>query len=77
MTAVAGTLAYAVEVEADRAVVIIEKFVTENTDDRFHDRNRRDLDRFLVRPTDGNENKVEPGKLLPERRCSRLLMRCT
>lgn len=40
MTAAAGSLAYAAKSNAERTVLIIEEFVTGQTEDRLHERNR-------------------------------------
>lgn len=63
MTAVAGTLAYARQAGADRAVLVVEEFITDRTDDRLHTRNQRDLEQFLARLTGGEHIALAPGRL--------------
>jgi hypothetical protein len=49
MTATAGTLAYALQNKADRAVLIIHEFITTKTLDERHAMNRADYDAFIYR----------------------------
>jgi hypothetical protein len=64
LTAVAGTLAYAEQSKAARAVFIVHEFVTSETSDEKHDRNKADLDRFVVRLTGGAVRQLTPGQLI-------------
>lgn len=49
LTALAGSLAYAREVGASTAVLVVHEFVTDQTSDERHAANARDLDAFLRR----------------------------
>jgi hypothetical protein len=49
LTAVAGTVAYAVAEVADMAVLVIHEFKTSMTDDALHEANNRDLEKYLRR----------------------------
>ena len=49
LTAVAGSLAYAIANDADTAVLVIHEFRTCKTDDTLHNVNAQDLDDFLLR----------------------------
>jgi len=49
LTAVAGTLAYAVAEGAGLAVLVLHEFKTRKTSDPLHEANARDLDAFLLR----------------------------
>src|SRR5690606_7826021 len=64
ITAVAGTLAYARDAGANRAVLVVEEFVTRATKDHLHARNQRDLERFIARLTSGRYSVLPPGRLI-------------
>jgi len=49
LTAVAGTLAYAIAEGADTAAFVIHEFKTRKTADPLHEANARDLAHFLIR----------------------------
>jgi hypothetical protein len=49
LTAVAGTLAYAIAEHADTAVLVVHEFLTNKTKDHLHARNAKDYDAFLTR----------------------------
>jgi uncharacterized protein DUF6946 len=49
LTAVAGALAFAGEVKANRAVFVVHEFITNLTDDAKHRANALDLDAFVAR----------------------------
>jgi hypothetical protein len=53
LTAVAGTLAYAVSINAQRAVFVVHEFITSETDDANHRINEIDLDNFVARLSAG------------------------
>jgi hypothetical protein len=63
LTGVAGTLAFAREHKADRAVFIVHEFVTDLTDDAKHKANADDLDAFVTRLTSGAIRSVPAGVL--------------
>ena len=53
LTGIAGTLAWAREIAASRAVFIVHEFITDQTRDADHARNATDLSTFLNRFSDG------------------------
>lgn len=63
LTAVAGTLAYAREIGAARALLVIHEFVTDRTTDAKHAANSRDLDGFVKRLSAGEIDRVEGGQV--------------
>lgn len=63
LTGVAGTLAFAQENEATRAVFIVEVFETLNTSRAKLNSNAADLDNFVGRLTSGARNQLNPGIL--------------
>jgi len=64
LTALAGAVAFAVENEASRAILVVHEFVTDQTDHAKHRANMRDLNAFVARLTDGAIRAVQPGKLV-------------
>jgi hypothetical protein len=64
LTGVAGSIAFATEAKADRAIFIVHEFVTDRTDDAKHRANARDLDAFVSRLTAGRVSSVPSGTLL-------------
>ena len=64
MTAIAGTLAWAQQLEAPRAVLIIHEFQTNRTSIRNLDRNAQDLEQFITRLTAGKVVRVPAGILV-------------
>jgi hypothetical protein len=64
LTAVAGTIAYAAERSAKRAVVVVHEFRTHNTDDSLLADNQRDLERFVDRVSNGRTGRVPMNHLL-------------
>lgn len=64
LTAAAGALAYARELGASRAVLIVHEFVTERAEDRMQAANYADLSAFAARLSDGEHPTVEAGRLL-------------
>jgi hypothetical protein len=61
LTGVAGTLAWAREIAASRAVFIVHEFVTDQTHDDKHRQNSADLNQFVMRLSDGAVHGVEAG----------------
>jgi hypothetical protein len=64
LTATAGALAYAEEIRATRAVLVVHEFITEKTDDRMQSANYGDLSAFVARLSDGEHTSVEAGRLI-------------
>jgi hypothetical protein len=64
LTGIAGTLAWAREIKATRAVFAIHEFVTAQTSDDKHAQNASDLNRFLERLTDGAISNLPQGTLV-------------
>lgn len=64
LTAVAGSLAWARELSAERAVLVVHEFVTERTSDTRHAQNAADLDRFVHRLTEGAHASLAKGALI-------------
>ena len=64
LTAVAGTLAYAAALEAERAVFVVHEFHTTQTSLRRLAQNAADLDRFVARLSQGSVVAIEPGLLM-------------
>lgn len=64
LTGVAGTLAWAREIGAARAIFAIHEFVTDQTRDEKHAQNAADLIRFLERLSDGVICSLAPGVLV-------------
>jgi hypothetical protein len=62
LTAVAGSVAFALEQGADVAVLIIHEFITTQTRDVAHARNGRDLTNFLIRLR-GSDIDITPSAL--------------
>jgi len=63
LTATAGTLAHALAIGADRAVLIVEEFVTSKTSEQLLAENHADLSRFVARLSSGSIAAVERGVL--------------
>lgn len=64
LTATAGTLAFAGEIGARSAILVIHEFVTDRaSDDRRRD-NQRALDLFSQRVSSGDVKEVRPGELV-------------
>lgn len=63
-TGIAGTLAWAREIRASRAVFAIHEFVTDQTSDDKHAQNASDLNQFLERLTDGTIRNIGDGALV-------------
>ena len=64
LTGIAGTLAWARELRATRAVFAIQEFVTDQTRDDKHAQNASDLNQFLERLTDGAIRNLAEGALV-------------
>ena len=64
LTGIAGTLAWARELRATRAVFAIQEFVTDQTRDDKHAQNASDLNEFLERLTDGAIRNLAEGTLV-------------
>jgi hypothetical protein len=64
LTGIAGTLAWAREIGATRAVFAIHEFVTAQTSDDKHAQNASDLNQFLERLTDGAITSLPQGTLV-------------
>jgi hypothetical protein len=63
LTGVAGSLAFALEVGADKAVFIVHEFITDKTKDAKHEANTLCLNQFANRITAGAVGQVTPGQL--------------
>ncbi len=63
LTATAGTLAHAVSIGADRAVLIVHEFVTSKTSAKLLAENHADLSQFVARLSAGSVAAVESGVL--------------
>jgi hypothetical protein len=64
LTAVAGSLAWARQLESPRAVLVIHEFQTNETSARNLQRNAQDLDVFVTRLTAGAARSVAVGALV-------------
>jgi hypothetical protein len=64
LTGIAGTLAWAREIGAGRAVFVVHEFVTDHTPDDKHAQNASDLNVFLQRLSDGAIHSASPGLLV-------------
>lgn len=64
LTALAGAVAFAIENQATRAVLVIHEFVSGRTDHSKHRGNTHDLDAFVARLTSGRTRSIEAGKLV-------------
>jgi hypothetical protein len=64
LTAAAGTLSYAREIGAARALLVIHEFVTDRTKDSKHDANARELDLFVKRMSAGEVDGVDEGQVV-------------
>lgn len=64
LTALAGAVAFAVENQSSRAVLIIHEFVSGRTDHAKHRGNSHDLDAFVARLTAGRIRSLQPGTLV-------------
>ncbi|MCD6733424.1 MAG: hypothetical protein LT103_07505 [Burkholderiaceae bacterium] len=64
LTAVAGSLAWARQLEAPRAVLVIHEFQTSQTSTRELQRNAQDLDLFVTRLTAGTLRGLAVGSLV-------------
>ena len=63
LTGLAGTLAWAREIDASRAIFIVHEFVTDQTRDPKHSMNAADLYAFLTRLSDGVIGSLTAGTL--------------
>ncbi len=64
LTGVAGAIAFASEVGANRAAFLVHEFITDRTDDEKHRTNTQDLDNFVLRLSRGLIPSVPSGVLL-------------
>ena len=64
LTALAGAVAFAVENQATRAVLIIHEFVTTRTNHAKYRGNSHDLNAFVARLTAGRTRSLAPGVLV-------------
>lgn len=64
LTGIAGTLAWAREIKAVRAVFAVHEFVTDQTRDDKHAQNASDMTQFLERLTDGAIRNLVEGALV-------------
>ncbi len=64
LTAAAGSLAWARSLGSDRAVLIIDEYVTDKTEDELHEANARDLDVFVRRLSAGGAGSSAAGRVL-------------
>ena len=58
LTGIAGTVAWAREIGASRAIFIVHEFITHRTRDENHARNAADLKTFLSRFSDGTVTQL-------------------
>jgi hypothetical protein len=63
LTGIAGTIAFAVKVQASCAIFIVHEFVTTRTDDSKHQANALDLNLFVARLTNGRLRSLPSGNL--------------
>jgi hypothetical protein len=63
LTAAAGALRAAIDGHCDRAVLLVQEFVTAETKDAKRATNAADLDAFVVRLTSGTISKIAPPHL--------------
>jgi hypothetical protein len=63
LTAVAGALSYAKDVNASRAVFLVHEFKTDSTNDQKHFSNQVDLNKFVARLTGGMISELKSGVL--------------
>jgi hypothetical protein len=63
LTGIAGTLAWAREIGASRAVFAVHEFVTDRSNDDKHAQNASDLNLFLERLSDGRFRGLSAGVL--------------
>jgi hypothetical protein len=63
LTATAGLLAESQRRQMNRAVLLVQEFVTDNTNDRKHALNSSDLNAFTKVLSKGVINELSPGKL--------------
>src|ERR1700694_632835 len=64
LTALAGAIAFAIENQAARAILVVHEFVTDQTDHEKHRGNTRDLNAFVTRLTAGAIRSIEAGTLV-------------
>jgi len=64
LTGVAGAIAFASDVGANRAAFLVHEFITDRTDDEKHRTNTQDLDNFVLRLSRGLIPSVPSGVLL-------------
>jgi len=64
LTGVAGTIAFAAEVGANRAAFLVHEFISDRTNDEKHRTNAQDLDNFVLRLSRGLVASVPCGELV-------------
>lgn len=64
LTGIAGTISFALETGASRGLFVIHEFVTDFTDDSKHEMNKRDLDAFVFRLTQGRRSTLPAGAII-------------
>lgn len=64
LTAIAGAWAFAQEVEAPTAVLVVHEFVSQAANPGLLERNARDLDRMLERVTTSATSRIAPGHVV-------------
>jgi hypothetical protein len=64
LTATAGALAYAAKIGADRAILIIHEFVTDDANEAGQESNANDLNLFVKRITDGARQELKVNQLI-------------
>src|ERR1700694_3925634 len=64
LPALAGAIAFAIENQAARAILVVHEFVTDQTDHEKHRGNTRDLNAFVTRLTAGAIRSIEAGTLV-------------
>jgi len=64
LTAVAGALCEAERRDCNRALMLVQEFITSKTDDAKHASNSRDLNRFLARLSRGSVSEIKSGQIV-------------
>lgn len=63
LTACAGVLCEAEKTGCERALMVVHEFVTDESQDRLHERNARDLDAFIARVSRGLDSSIAAGEI--------------
>lgn len=64
LTAVAGTIAEAKKQNSKKAIFLIQTFVSDEIDEKKHQKNQNDLNRFVEYLTHGKHPQIEEGELV-------------